>query len=162
MANYRENKAGGLDQSFLSLCHDLKAPLQTMLGFNAINGDKLNRELMPGLDAGDQAVMDTVQQINRNMEIMKREGERLSGMIGNVLDIYCLEQEKVHYNIEPCRVQELMENVASLLKASCEARKIQWKVYVDKDLPLVLLDRNWIMRVLEWTFNTPVQAKSNS
>ncbi len=149
MANQWDYESGRLDQSFLSLCHDLKAPLQTMLGFNAINGDILNRELLPDLETGDQSFQHIVQQINRNMEIIEREGERLSSMIGNLLDIYCLEQEKVHYNIEPFRVQELMENASALLKAGCEAKKIQWKVYFDRDLPLALLDRSWIMRVLE-------------
>jgi len=149
MSDFQKKGVNREEKSFLSLCHDLKAPLQTMLGFNAINQDKINREIIPAINSGSQEMLFTVQQVKRNVDIISREGARLSGMIENLLDFYCLEQDEVHYHMEPCRVPELMEEISSVMKAVCETKNLQWKVTYEKSLPFALLDRHWIIRVLE-------------
>lgn len=136
------------EELLMGLCHDLKAPLQTMLGFNAMNLDKLNKVVSSNLANSDETLMRTIQQLTRNMDIITAEGTRLTGMIENLLDMYFLEQEEVLYNIMPCRAQDLLAQENGLMQNACQFKEIQWQLTFEEPLPLILVDRQWISRVL--------------
>lgn len=157
MGKTRDKELSSLDQTFMDLCHDLKAPLQMVLGFNAMNGDKLHENIFPHLDLQDEKIAHTVQQLDRNTGIIAKEGARLAGMIDNILDMYFLEQGKVLYKIEPCSVEHLLEDISALMKAVCETKDLEWSIKYDKRLPRAQLDRHWIIRALENLFSNAVK-----
>ncbi len=137
------------EELFMGLCHDLKAPLQTMLGFNAMNLDKLNQIIEPAIDHTDDRSNRTMQQLYRNINIIEEEGIRLTSMIDNLLDMYCLEQEEVYYNLVPCRVSDLLSQTAEMMESACASKGLEWTLVMEDSLPLILVDRQWINRVLE-------------
>lgn len=137
------------ENSFLSMCHDLKAPLQNMLGVNTVNQNKLTKEIIPSLNTTNQELFHVIQQVEQNVKIISREGSRLSEMIENILDMYCLEQDKIRYRLKSYSVPKLMEEISSLMKTACEAKNLHWKVTYEKTLSFALLDRHWILRLIE-------------
>jgi len=89
-ANERLRELDELKSAFLSsVSHELRTPLTSLLGFSKIIKRDFSKIFMP-LAAGDKAVR-LGTRIQSNLDIIGSEGERLTRLINDVLDLSRIE-----------------------------------------------------------------------
>lgn len=87
---------------FLSnMSHEIKTPLNALSGFSEVL-------VMPGIDEA------TRQQCN---DIIQLNSELLLKLLNDVIDISCLDVSKMKFQLNPCEVVALCENVVKTLSA---------------------------------------------
>ncbi|MEW5773849.1 MAG: ATP-binding protein [Thermodesulfobacteriota bacterium] len=130
------------------LSHEMRTPMTSILGFAKIILKRLERDVLPGLaEAGGRAASSGALAV-RNLEIIVAEGERLTDMMSDVLDLAKLEAGRAEWR--PRRVdlagllREAREKTASLF----EAQGLAWGEDLEGGLPLVLCDPDKVLQVL--------------
>ncbi len=96
-ANQRLQELDELKSSFLSsVSHELRTPLTSLLGFSKIIKRDFNRNFIELAD--DEKTQLLGQRIQTNLDIIGSEGERLTRLINDVLDLSRIEsgQEEWH------------------------------------------------------------------
>ncbi len=103
-------KANRAKSEFLSsMSHELRTPLNAILGFAQLIGmDKTLSE--------DQ---------HTNLTEIRKAGEHLLQLVGDVLDLAKIESGKVSLNIESVAPVELLDETLALLKTHAEAKSVQ-------------------------------------
>ncbi|MBG0777624.1 MAG: PAS domain S-box protein [Desulfovibrionaceae bacterium] len=141
--------ASRLKSDFLSIVsHELRTPLTSVLGFAKIIRKKLERSIEPNLQGADQRTERTWRQIMENMAVIVAEGERLTALINDVLDLAKLEARKVDWRMDAYAVRDLIDHTLTATASLFRGTPVQPKVDVQRGLPEVLCDRDRIIQVL--------------
>jgi signal transduction histidine kinase len=111
--------------------HDLRNPLSTI----AMATDMLLHE--PASE----------EQRTRRLGIIKRQGERMRSLIGDLLDAARIESGRLPIEPELVKVDELVENVIEMMQPLAADRGITLEVAVSPDLPSVRVDPERIHQV---------------
>src|SRR4029077_14233157 len=126
--NTMAHKLGELDQmkkDFVShVSHDLKGPLAS------------TRETVHILLEEIPGPLNEKQR--RLLGLCLKSSERLSGMIGNLLDVSRMEAGMMDYKIESCDLIPLARKAASELEGLAREKKLE--VIVDSTVPEMLVD----------------------
>ena len=142
----RANKA---KSEFLSVVsHELRTPLTSLLGFAKVVRRKLNKTIFPLIDTDDEKVAKTVDQIRGNMDIMATEGDRLTALINDVLDLAKLEANKVEFKMAPVAPGEFIERAVQVTSAMIEDSGLIPLLDVEPSLPPVRGDLDRLIQVM--------------
>lgn len=136
------------DQFLMNISHDLKSPLNSILGFNRMLEDKFRESILPELDLNNQQTGKVVSSILRNTAIVQKEGQRLNGLINNLLDISVLEHTDQSFRYQPCEVEPLLRESCEAVQGAAAEKGLELRVEVEAGLDGVLADRERIMQVL--------------
>ncbi len=131
-----------------SVSHELRTPMTSVYGFARVIKKKMENDVAPRLDMNDVKLMRTVGQIQTNLDIILSEGERLTSLINNVLDLAKLDAGRVEWHFEEIDLTGIIEHVVATIKPLVDARHISLKRDVAKDLPLIQGDRDRLVQVL--------------
>ncbi len=101
--------ASATKSTFLaSVSHELRTPLTSVVGFTKLVRKRFEEIVTPALAglpdggvAADPKLERAVRQIGENLAIMASEGERLSAMINDVLDLQKIEAGRMEFRREP-------------------------------------------------------------
>ena len=101
--------ASATKSTFLaSVSHELRTPLTSVVGFTKLVRKRFEEIVTPALAglpdggvAADPKLERAVRQIGENLAIMAAEGERLSAMINDVLDLQKIEAGRMEFRREP-------------------------------------------------------------
>ena len=105
-----------------NVSHELRTPMASILGFaGTILRDK-------GMD--DETKMDFIR-------IIHEEGQRLTRLIENVLDISRMEAGTTHYQLAPMMMETVLEEALQTQRVMAGKKDINLEVDVMEDLPLV-------------------------
>ena len=97
IANERLLELDQLKTAFLTtVSHDLRTPLTSILGFAKLIHRDFDRRFLP-LSGGNEALLARGMQINKNLAIIENEGERLTRLINDFLDISKIEAGKMDW-----------------------------------------------------------------
>ncbi|MFZ5810732.1 MAG: PAS domain-containing sensor histidine kinase [Thermodesulfobacteriota bacterium] len=133
---------------FLSMVsHEIRTPLTSVLGFSKIIRKKLGT-LFARLPAGDPALARAAEQTISNLEIITAEGERLTSLINDVLDLAKLESGRMEFSMRVLDPAELISRVMASTSVLVEGRDVRMIRSLDPDLPPVTGDRDRIIQVL--------------
>jgi len=145
-------KAGEIDRMkdefVMTVSHELKSPLSSIIGFSEMIKNKLEGVVFPAIKHPDNAVEKAVERIRRNSAIIEKEGERLNQLIDNLLDINLLEYGEMVFNQQPHDVRQIMEEGIQALQPLIRAKGLKVSLETDENMPMVLVDRGKIIQVI--------------
>ncbi|MBF0507262.1 MAG: hypothetical protein HQL09_10565 [Nitrospirae bacterium] len=149
VATDRAEAASRAKSNFLSsVSHELRTPMTSIFGFAKLIKNKMEEDMVPRLDPGDKKAMRSAQQIRSNLDIIVSEGERLTKLINDVLDLAKLDAGRVEWHFDKTDLPEIVNHVVTLSKQQVESKGLSISVEVSSDLPPIAADRDRILQVL--------------
>ncbi|MDQ3938463.1 MAG: ATP-binding protein, partial [Chloroflexota bacterium] len=134
---------------FLSnVSHELRTPLTSVLGFAKIIGKRLDEVILPAVDTSDPKRERAVRQVRDNLGIIVTEGERLTAMINNVLDLAKIESGRLEWKDEEVSIGQLVEHAANATASLFAAKGLELRTDVADDLPTVRGDPDRLLQVV--------------
>ena len=148
-ARLAAEEADAAKSSFLStVSHELRTPLTSVLGFAKIIRRRLEERLFPLIADEDRKVMQTKQQVLDNLGVVVSEGERLTKLIDDVLDLAKIEAGKFTWNMASVSMAEVIERATSATSSLFEAKKLTLVRELEPDLPSITGDQDRLIQVV--------------
>jgi signal transduction histidine kinase/CheY-like chemotaxis protein len=141
--------ADAAKSAFLStVSHELRTPLTSVLGFAKIIKKRLEDRIFPLLTTDDRKVRLTIQQIGENLNVVVSEGERLTKLIDDVLDLAKIEAGKLEWHMETVAMADIIDRATSATSSLFDQKHLALVRDVAADLPPVLGDADRLMQVV--------------
>lgn len=141
-----------LDQmksDFLStVSHELRTPLTSVLGFAKIIQKRLREIIFPLIKSDEKKVERAVRQVNDNLEIIISEGDRLTTLINDVLDLAKMEAGRTEWKMEPLSVAEIIERSIAATASLFEHRGLKLNKEIEQGLPVISGDRDRLIQTV--------------
>jgi signal transduction histidine kinase len=143
-------EANAAKSAFLAnVSHELRTPLTSILGFARIIQKRLDERILPAVQSDDPKTQRAIEQVRDNIGIILSEGNRLTTLINNVLDLAKIEAGKEDWHIQPLSASEVVEQAIAATSSLFEQReRLKMITHVADDLPQMLADRDRIIQVL--------------
>jgi len=134
---------------FLStVSHELRTPLTSIIGFAEMVKRKFEKSIVNMLDLSSERNKSDVGKIRRNINIILSEGERLSSLINDLLDISRMESGKVSLDMREIDVEEIITQVITLTNPIIGDKLIQVVQSIREPLPRIMADKDKLMQVV--------------
>ena len=135
--------------SFLAnVSHELRTPLTSILGFARIVQKRVASVVLPLLGTVDGQVARAVGQIERNLGIILLEGERLTKLVNEVLDLEKIEAGEMVWNVTELDVAELVDRAAAATESLYRQKGLDFVAEIEPGLPRMLGDGDRVVQVL--------------
>jgi signal transduction histidine kinase/CheY-like chemotaxis protein len=142
-------KANEAKSAFLStVSHELRTPLTSVLGFAKIIRKRLEEKIFPIVDKKDPKTEKTIGQISENLHVVISEGERLTHLINDVLDLAKIEAGKMEWNQESVSMSEVAERAIAATTSLFDQKALKLIKNIDADLPDITGDRDKLIQVI--------------
>ncbi len=142
-------RANEAKSSFLStVSHELRTPLTSVLGFAKIIKKRLEEKVFPITDKTDPKIVKTIKQIKDNLDVVVSEGQRLTHLINDVLDLAKIEAGKMEWNNEPMSVPEIAERAIAATTALFDNSNLKLVKNIKKDIPTIMGDSDKMIQVM--------------
>ena len=122
------------DHFLASMSHELRTPLNAIIGFT---GTLLMR--LPGPLTSDQ---------EKQLRTIQGSARHLLSLINDLLDLAKIESGKVEVNLQPVVAQEVMEEVATVLRPLAEQKGLHFELEMPRQKLVVMTDRRALSQVL--------------
>jgi PAS domain S-box-containing protein len=143
------DRANRAKSEFLSVVsHELRTPLTSLLGFAKVIRKRLNKTIFPLIDTKDEKVIKAITQIGENMDIMAAEGDRLTALINDVLDLAKLEANKVEFKMAPVAPGEFIKRAVLATSSIIEDSGLIPLLDIEPDLPPIRGDLDRLIQVM--------------
>ncbi|GAB7078473.1 ATP-binding response regulator [Megalodesulfovibrio paquesii] len=147
--NRRLTELDAMKSAFLSLVsHELRTPMTSVLGFAKLIRKDFLRHFMPFCD-GTPSLEAKGLRIQENLGVIEKEGQRLTRIISDVLDITRIEAGRMDWRCETLDPAELVTHAAQAMRALfLEKPKVALRVDAPLDLPRIVADPDRLQQVL--------------
>jgi signal transduction histidine kinase len=137
-------------QFLANVSHELRTPLTSVLGFARIIQKRLEERLLPALqlEPDDRRTQRAVDQVTNNVRIIIAEGERLTSLINDVLDLAKIEAGRVEWQKVPLDPVEVVDRALAATEALFEQKGLALHREVPPNLPQIVGDRDRLIQVL--------------
>ncbi len=126
--------------------HELRTPLTSVLGFAKLVKKQLDQKVFPATDMSDSKVKRAADRTLDQLAIILKEGDRLTSLINDVLDIAKMDAGKMELAREPIAVSELVDRALAATSSLFEG-DVACEAEVEPDLPVVVGDPNRLQQV---------------
>ena len=148
-ANKKLEEMDKLKTEFLSITsHEIRAPLAAVLGYSKIISHRLEDVIFPNIKTEDSKVMMSTKKVMDGLNTIILEGDRLTTLINDLLDITKIESGKIEWQIEPISIAEVIERAIAITSSSFEQYGIELLSDVESGLPEVMGDKNRLEQVM--------------
>ncbi|HAN46366.1 MAG TPA: hybrid sensor histidine kinase/response regulator [Cyanobacteria bacterium UBA8156] len=130
-----------------TVSHELRTPLTSVLGFAAIVKEKLGEDIAPLVTGAEKKYQRSLQRIEKNLNIIVTEAERLTSLIDDVLDIAKMEAGKIEWRMETTDIGEVVERALNATAALFEQSGLTCIQDIASSLPPVTGDRDRLIQV---------------
>ncbi|WP_239057098.1 ATP-binding protein [Desulfovibrio sp. JC010] len=144
-----EKEVDNLKTDFIStVSHELRTPMTSILGFAKIIKKKLEKSVFPICEAPDKKTERAINQVQDNIGIIVSEGQRLTELINDVLDIAKMESGKIDWKKVPIDITEVIDTSIQTTTPLWKPQNLEMMVDVDENMPTMYGDRDRVMQVL--------------
>ena len=148
-AKAQAEDANEAKSAFLStVSHELRTPLTSVLGFAKIIRKRLEERIFPAVKIEDQKIKRTMNQVSENLGVVVSEGERLTNLINDVLDLAKIESGRMEWNMKPVFMQDVISRAISATSSLFEQKNLQLIRNIPTDLPMVSADQDKLIQVM--------------
>ena len=134
---------------FLSnVSHELRTPLTSVLGFARIIQKELLNKIFPQVPVDDRKIKRAVRGVSEDLDIIIQEGERLTALINNVLDLSKIEAGRIEWNMQPLQYTDIIERAKAATTSLFAESNLNLSVQVDENLPAITGDQDRLIQVL--------------
>ncbi|MCX8027665.1 MAG: cell wall metabolism sensor histidine kinase WalK [Thermodesulfovibrionales bacterium] len=145
----KEKEIDRLKTEFITtVSHELRTPLTSILGFVEIAKKKFNDVIIPALNMDDSKIVKASGTINRNFGIILSEGERITSLINDILDMSKLESGKVTWNFDYIHIDDVITTAHKAMSSLFEKKSIPCFINIQLGLPTVRADRERLIQVV--------------
>jgi signal transduction histidine kinase/CheY-like chemotaxis protein len=142
-------EADAAKSAFLStVSHELRTPLTSVLGFAKIIRKRLDERVFPHVVSEDRRVRQAIQQVGENLSVVVSEGERLTKLIDDVLDLAKIEAGKLEWHMAPLAVPDIVERATAATSSLFDQKGLRLVKEVATDLPPVVGDQDRLIQVV--------------
>ncbi|MEM9007244.1 MAG: histidine kinase dimerization/phospho-acceptor domain-containing protein, partial [Cyanobacteria bacterium P01_F01_bin.86] len=142
----------GVDQmktDFIStVSHELRTPLTSVLGFAKLIQKKLEGTVLPAVNVETPKTERAVRQVKENLDIIVSEGERLTSLINDVLDIAKIEAGKIEWNMQPLVLSDVIDRAMAATSILAENSGLEIIRDIEGDIPTLMGDRDRLIQVV--------------
>ncbi|WP_415718458.1 ATP-binding protein [Maridesulfovibrio sp.] len=143
-----EKEVDNLKTDFIStVSHELRTPMTSILGFAKIIKKKLEKSVFPSCGNPDQKTQKSIRQVQDNIGIIISEGQRLTDLINDVLDIAKMESGKIVWKKVPIEIADVIDSSIQTTRPLWQSRKLDMVVDVEDNIPTMYGDRDRVMQV---------------
>lgn len=145
-----EKEVDRMKTDFIStVSHELRTPLTSVRGFTEIIKKKLEEDIFPEFFTdNNKKIEKTIKRVKENLEIILSEGERLTALINDVLDISKLEAGKVEWKMEKIQIPDIVDRAWGATSALFEQKKLEFTKIIEEGLPEVIGDKDRLIQVV--------------
>ena len=141
--------ASASKSAFLSsVSHELRTPLTSVVGFSRLIRRRLDEVVFPTVPAGDPKRDRAMRQVSENLGIIVEEGERLTTLINDTLDLAKIEAGRMEWRREPVDVGEVIARATSATASLLTGDGPSMVVDVAPGLPQPIGDRDRLIQVV--------------
>ncbi|MEK6264971.1 MAG: GAF domain-containing sensor histidine kinase, partial [Clostridium sp.] len=134
---------------FLStVSHELRTPLNSIIGFAEMVKHKFEGKVVEELDLTMEKNQSSVIKIRRNINIILSEGERLSNLINDLLDISRMEAGKVSLNLREIDIEDIITQVIMSTNPIIRNKSLRVIQNTREPLPKIMADKDKLMQVI--------------
>ncbi len=119
-----------------------------MLGFAKIIRRRLEERLFPLIPEDDRKVQQAKQQVVENLAVVVSEGERLTKLIDDVLDLAKIEAGKFTWNMANVSMADVIDRATAATSSLFEAKKLRLITEIESVLPSVTGDQDRLIQVV--------------
>jgi CheY-like chemotaxis protein len=119
-----------------------------VLGFAKIIRKRLEERIFPHVQTEDAKVRQTMRQVQENLAVVVSEGERLTKLIDDVLDLAKIEAGKLEWHMESVAVSDVIERATSATSALFDQKGLKCILAIDPALPPVMGDPDRLIQVV--------------
>ena len=142
-------EADAAKSAFLStVSHELRTPLTSVLGFAKIIKKRLEERVFPLVPSGDRKIAQTIQQVQDNLGVVVSEGERLTKLIDDVLDLAKIEAGKLEWHMEPVSAEDIIDRATAATSSLLDHKGLRLVKNIAPGLPTVSGDRDRLIQVV--------------
>ena len=131
-----------------NVSHELRTPLTSVVGFARLNRRRLDEVVFPAVDRADPKVDRTVRQVGDTLGIIVEEGERLTGLINDLLDLAKIEAGRLEWRMAAMRLEDVVRRALAATASLFEVSGVQLETRVADDLPEVTGDAERLIQVV--------------
>jgi K+-sensing histidine kinase KdpD/CheY-like chemotaxis protein len=142
-------KANEAKSAFLStVSHELRTPLTSVLGFAKIIRKRLEEKIFPLTDVSDPKTTKTIQQVSDNLSVVVSEGERLTHLINDVLDLAKIEAGKMEWSEEWLSIADVVDRASSATSTLFDQKNLLLVKHFEDDIPQIRGDKDKLIQVV--------------
>jgi signal transduction histidine kinase len=131
-----------------NVSHELRTPLTSVVGFSKIIGRRLDELVFPAVESEDPKVQRAMRQVGENLDIISTEGERLTAMINDVLDLAKIESGRMEWRRVPVQIEEIMLRASAATSSLISHAGLTLVTDIEPELPAIIGDRDRLIQVV--------------
>ncbi|MGE5403977.1 MAG: ATP-binding protein [Candidatus Saccharibacteria bacterium] len=133
---------------FSNVSHELRTPLTSIVGFAKIIRRRIDDLFESNTDVDPVKLNKAMRKTHEEVEIIALEGERLTGLINDFLDLAKMEAGKLEWRSAPVDVGSIIHRAINATRPLFSAKNLDLIAEIEPDLPLVAGDGDRLIQVV--------------
>lgn len=130
-----------------SASHELRTPLTSILGFAILVKKTVRKHFLPLVQA-DPALEAKAASVLENLEIINKEGDRLTRLLNDMLDLSKIESGKMDWRDEQLSIRSVMDIVTAGARVKLQDKpEVAFSVSIESEDHILLADQDRIIQV---------------
>jgi signal transduction histidine kinase len=131
-----------------NVSHELRTPLTSVVGFARLNRKRLDEVVFPVVPRSDPKVDRAVRQVGENLGIIVTEGDRLTGLINDLLDLAKIEAGRFEWHLAPISLEGVVRQALASTADLFEVSGLALEVAIEDGPAQVDGDRDRLVQVV--------------
>jgi PAS domain S-box-containing protein len=145
----REIEVARLKDDFVSMVsHELRTPMTSVLGFARLIDKQFQRSIQSHVPPDDDKSQRAVQRILGNLQIIIAEGNRMTRLVNDVLDIAKMEAGQTQWDMGQVVLADVVNSSVNAIHSLAQERDLMVLIEMDEALPTLYGDQDRLIQVL--------------